>query len=72
MYEEFERKKVKVNIHSHDRNMSVNKAIKTKDGVRNCSGRWQATKPLSQGIKKYLQVQDEIWTERGTLSRQRR
>ncbi|MEW8546818.1 MAG: hypothetical protein AB2693_25165 [Candidatus Thiodiazotropha sp.] len=52
MYEDFERQNVKVNIHVHDRNMSVNKSIKAKDNVRNCNERWHATKPISQGMKK--------------------
>lgn len=52
MYDDFERKGVKINIHSHDRNMSVNKTIRTKDTVKNCNERWHATKPLTQGLKK--------------------
>ena len=33
MYNEFDKKGIKVNVHIHDRNMSVNKAIKSKEYV---------------------------------------
>ena len=52
MYNDFEGQGVSVVVHSHDRNMSVNKLIRGKDGVQNCNERWHATKPVAQGIKK--------------------
>ena len=51
MYEDFDRRDVKVNIHAHDRNMSVNKVIKSKNSVKNCNERWHAAKPVTKGIK---------------------
>ena len=52
MYDDFERHGISVNVHSHDRNLSVNKVIRTKNGVKNCNERWHATKPVTMGIKK--------------------
>lgn len=52
MYEDFQRQGVAVNIHAHDRNLSVNKSIKAKENVKNCNERWHAAKPVTQGIKK--------------------
>ena len=52
MYTDFQRQGVTIALHAHDRNLSVNKVIKAKDGVQNCNERWHATKPVTQGIKK--------------------
>ena len=52
MYEDFQRQDITVSVHSHDRNLSVNKVIRGKDGVQNCNERWHATKPVTMGIKK--------------------
>lgn len=51
MYADFEKQGISVYIHSHDRNLSVNKTIRTKDNVRNCNERWHAAKPVTRGIK---------------------
>ena len=51
MYNEFDKKGIKVNVHIHDRNMSVNKAIKSKEYVTNCNERWHATKSVTSGVK---------------------
>ena len=41
-----------MNIHAHDRNMSVNKMKKkSKNSVKNCNERWHAAKPVTKGIK---------------------
>lgn len=54
MYNDFQWRGVSViNIHSHDRNVSVNRAIRPKN-VWNCNDRRHATKPIAQGIKKIL------------------
>ena len=56
MYEQFDRRNIKINVHAHDRNMSVNKTVRTRnDGVKNCNERWHATKPLTKGLKKISQ-----------------
>ena len=52
MYEDFKRQDITVSVHSRDRNLSVNKVIRGKDGVQNCNERWHATKPVTMGIKK--------------------
>lgn len=51
MYEEFGRKNVKINVHTHDRNVSVNKVIRTKNTVKNCNERWHAAKAITKGMK---------------------
>ena len=51
MYNEFDKRGIKVNLHIHDRNMSVNKAIKSKEYVTNCNERWHATKSVTSGVK---------------------
>ena len=51
MYGEFGQQNVKVNVHAHDRNTSINKIIKEKDSVKNCNERWHAAKPITKGIK---------------------
>lgn len=51
MYLAFQRKNVTVSVHTHDRNTSVNKAIRTKGNVKNRNERWHATKPIINGIK---------------------
>ncbi|KAH3711129.1 hypothetical protein DPMN_070629 [Dreissena polymorpha] len=52
MYRDFKRQNINVNIHSHDRNQSVNKSIRNKDNVQNCNERWHAAKSIMPGIKK--------------------
>ena len=51
MNNEFDKKRIKVNVHIHDRNMSVNKAFKSKEYVTNCNERWHATKSVTSGVK---------------------
>ncbi len=52
MYEEFEKMKVKVSVHVHDRNTSINKTVKTMNGVQNCNERWHASRPVTKCLKK--------------------
>lgn len=52
MYEDFVRDNVKVNVHVHDRNTSINKTVKSVSGVKNCNERWHAARPITKGLKK--------------------
>ena len=51
MYSDFDKRGVKVKVHVHDRNMSVNKTIKARETVSNCNERCHATKSVTQGVK---------------------
>ena len=52
MYDEFDRQNITVDIHVHDNNASINKAIREKSsGICNCNERWHATKPITAGMK---------------------
>ena len=51
MYSDFDKRGVKVKVHDHDRNLSVNKTIKARETVSNCNERWHATKSVTQGVK---------------------
>jgi hypothetical protein len=52
MYDAFEDNNIKVKEHAHDRNLSINRQIKDKDGVHNLNDRWHVTKPITKGFKK--------------------
>ena len=52
MYEEFDRQGKHVKYHAHDRNTSVNKHIKDRQGTSNSIDTRHATKPIKCGFKK--------------------
>ena len=52
MYKEFDSKKVKIRIHGHDRNSSVNKYLATEhSSVKNANDTWHATKGIVKALK---------------------
>lgn len=51
MYDTMNTSGVDIAEHAHDRNVSVNKIIKTK-GVRNVNERWHVAKSITSGMKK--------------------
>ena len=52
MYKDFDRQNVKVRIHGHDRNSSVNKYLaQEKPNVKNANDTWHATKGITKILK---------------------
>lgn len=52
MYKEFQSKNIKIRIHGHDRNSSVNKYLATEHPtVKNANDTWHATKGISKSLK---------------------
>ena len=52
MYENFDREGIKIIDHAHDRNSSVNKQVKDRQGTTNSNDPWHGTKPIKSGFKK--------------------
>lgn len=52
MYEDFDRAGIKIIDHAHDRNTSVNKQVKDRQGTTNSNDPWHGTKPIKAGFKK--------------------
>ena len=52
MYEGFDRDGITVVDHAHDRNSSVNKQIKDRQGTTNSNDPWHGTKPIKSAFKK--------------------
>ncbi|XP_040066013.1 uncharacterized protein LOC115320344 [Ixodes scapularis] len=50
LYEYFDSKKISVLDHAHDRNTTVNKIIREKNGPSNSNDRWHAAKSLKKGF----------------------
>jgi hypothetical protein len=51
MYDAMDAAGVAIEEHTHDRNVSINKLIKTK-GARNVNERWHVAKSVTSGVKK--------------------
>ena len=51
IYENFASKDVTIKIHSHDRNLSINKLIKDKEETINQNDLWHAVKTIKKSIK---------------------
>ena len=52
MYENFDREGIKIIDHAHDRNSSVNKQVKDRQGTTNSNDPWHGTKPIKCAFKK--------------------
>ena len=53
IYDYFDQNEVPIRIHTHDRNMSINKMVKVQhkeDGVLNQNDKWHALKNLKKGL----------------------
>lgn len=52
MYDDFDKCNINVDVHVHDNNASINKAIRSRVGTTNCNERWHATRPITAGLRK--------------------
>jgi hypothetical protein len=52
MYDKFQDRGTKIANHIHDRNVSINKLVKTKINTRNSNEKWHAAKGITTQIKK--------------------
>ena len=52
MYDTFDREGIKIIDHAHDRNSSVNKQVKDRQGTTNSNDPWHGTKPIKSAFKK--------------------
>ncbi|MDD9362061.1 MAG: hypothetical protein PV344_03950, partial [Anaplasma sp.] len=51
LYKYFDERKIYVTDHSHDRNTTVNKIIRERNGTTNSNDRWHAAKGTLKGLK---------------------